>query len=173
MCDAVSKSNGGCCGECCSLPATATGLYKWLSWNGILMAAASVLYVMALVTDNYLLNQVADLFTVASFICWWCIARIVWCKACCEAWMLPLKRCFRYTIVAVIVCQVLVLLGVVVSSVAVLYANGTTEAYSSMKTMRLIRVVPLLLMPCWGAIFFQTRKAALATLDTGKQLLEA
>ena len=42
-----------------------------------------------------------------------------------------------------------------------------------MKTMRLIRVVPLLLMPCWGAIFFQTRKAALATLDTGKQLLDA
>ena len=38
MCDQPSRENGGLCGECCPLPASATGLYKHLIWLGIFQA---------------------------------------------------------------------------------------------------------------------------------------
>lgn len=240
MCDEVAKSNGGLCGECCPLPATATGLYKWLIWTGVFTVAAAVLSTAAMVSAPAAVEQIsfenrsvyklipgglstsgtrlekttrvvkiddeasdalahlANVLSLASLICWCCIASIVCCRCCCcccrrrhrvgaavEEWVLPLKRGVTCTIVVAIVCQVLILLCAAFtmyvtspSMVRMLFRdNDDSEEMKMLHSFRWLRLAPLVPMLCWAVAFFHVQNAAQRhaqqTFPAGQQVTDS
>jgi hypothetical protein len=169
MCDEPSRANGGCCGECCPLPKTATGLYKWLIVIAVCTSLNALLSLVYMISDPtggahgfvdavFLVSRVADLFALASFACCWCVVSIICCKAEAQDWLSPLKT-FAKIIVAVIIVLQSISLGISLMPILAII-NDDGRSNRMLRALRIVRLLPLIELVCLSVLFCKVRAAA-------------
>ena len=172
MCDSPSRANGGFCGECCPLPATATGLYKYLIVLGVSTACnmlLNMIYFVGSLESLFFFTRAADMFSLVSFVCWWCVVAIICCKASKQEWLQPMKTIAMGVASIAIVLKIIQMIGSLIELSVWIGSNfferGPADpahlgASRQLRYLRFLRLIPLIEVVCLCVLFCKVRTAA-------------
>ena len=176
MCDQPSRENGGLCGECCPLPASATGLYKHLIWLGIFQALGGLSAAAFLLREEgdptiqndpmAIVGHIGNLCNFIVLVWWILVCIIVCCKIKVEEqpWFKPLKTCAIVCVSIPIAFQVLYVLCALLVVIVTFSSPDDPRALSSLRALRFLRIGPLVSLICYIVITHKVRSAALNIL---------
>ena len=149
------------------MPATATGLYKWLLVLGVSTAISALLNVVDFLASLFFVQRIADVATLVSFICWWCVVAIVCCKASQQDWLRPIKTSAIAVTSIVVVVQLILLSGSLITLVSTDPWAGDERLNKQLRYLRFLRLLPLLELVGVCVLFCKVRTAARLSLKTG------
>lgn len=152
------------------LPTNAAGFYQLVKWMVVTWVIGSTLGVIILLASmdtsratapGFMLQRLADLFILVSFLCW----IFILCTTCSavgnEAWFQPMKRTAIIGSILVIIVSILSFVG----SLLELQAMGDgdesgDEANKALRILRFTRILPALVGIAAAILFGKARDAS-------------
>ena len=167
-CDAPCKANGGILGECCPLPTSATGLYKFLVQVLIVDLIYAVIQLASLTAATYGYLQLPGPVTLVGSILslvilvYSVLITVIVCKSKDATWLKPMHS----AILACVATNLVIEAGLFIVGIFTLissYAPDDEAAGKINRQLRLLRFLPLVEVVCWLVCFCKIRPLAVSS----------
>ena len=147
------------CGECCPLPTSATGLYKYLLQALILGLLYAILQMASLAAAlPGPVSLVVGILSITILI-YGILITVIVCKSKNEAWMRPMYSTVLSCVIINLVME-LVLFIFGIFTILLAYNPGEFANVQLLRGLRMLRLLPLVEMVCWVVCTCKMRPVA-------------